>query len=108
MGGESDNKIQDLKKHIEVMCPIFERKWEETFATSKFSCNMFYRVHNSHDNVLRFVWRTMEVFTLLECHGLKGIVWTHLGSMNYGKMGRIDKWQHRVGKRVMLIPRDRA
>jgi hypothetical protein len=65
---------------------FFKRKWEETFATSKFPCNMFYRVHNLHDNVLKFVWGTKGVFNWLECRGLKGNVWIDFGSTNYGKM----------------------
>jgi hypothetical protein len=40
----------------------------------------------------------MGVFDLLESHGLKGIVWIEFGSMNFEKMGRLDRWQQRVGK----------
>jgi hypothetical protein len=69
------------------MCPIFKRNWEETFATSKFPCNMFYRVHNSHDNILRFLWRKMGVLDLLECHGLKGMVWIDFRSVTMEKWG---------------------
>jgi hypothetical protein len=69
------------------MYPIFERKWEETFAASKFPSSMFYQAHNSHDNILRLVWRTMGVFKILECHGLKGTVCIDFWSMIMEKWG---------------------